>query len=269
MRENKLFVEGELDALLLFPILKSGWTVVPNKGAGKRSLPLIVNWVREDTKNPNHLFLRDRDFDFDPDMSAGPHKIDDIGYRWKRHEIENYMVDPSVVCKATGLDRKQYENALIDAGSRIYYYEAARWAVGIVRRGLPPFYVLETHPSNIDPDKYALPDNPDYEWCKTWAEQNAQDHKIKIGDSLISSKVIDAFEKKVTLFSSDDFMTIDNILLWFSGKDLLAGLRQWLQTKGLGEPGKFRTSLRDWMTSNPKEVLANLTEWRNFVELLP
>jgi hypothetical protein len=242
---------------------------VPNKGAGKRSLRLIVNWLRKDTGNPNHIFLRDRDFDFDPDMNAGPHKIDEIGYRWSRHEIENYMIDPSIVQEATQLDREQYEDALIDAGSKIYHFEAARWSVGIVRRGLPPFYVLETHPSNIDPDRFALPENPDYEWCKTWAEKNIQGHKEKTDGCLISAHVIDAFDEKVTRFSSEDFMTVDNILLWFSGKDLLAGMRQWLQENDQEAPGTFRTRLRDWMIKTPEKVLTILKEWRDFVELLP
>lgn len=58
------------------------------------------------------------------------------------------------------------------------------------------------------------------------------------------------------------------MLVWFSGKDLLSGLKPWLQQNRFENPGAFRARLRDWMTSHPAEVISLLPEWAELLRLL-
>ena len=59
-----------------------------------------------------------------------------------------------------------------------------------------------------------------------------------------------------------------NVLLWFSGKDMLAGLADWLIHKTVINPGTFRASLRDWMIGNPVRALELLPEWNGMIDVL-
>ncbi|MFH1117073.1 MAG: hypothetical protein V1792_24410 [Pseudomonadota bacterium] len=71
-------------------------------------------------------------------------------------------------------------------------------------------------------------------------------------------------------FSFDDAFVaeVSNVLLWFSGKDILAGIAEWLGTKGVDNPGAFRASLRDWIIANPERALELLPEWSSLTEIL-
>ena len=63
--------------------------------------------------------------------AAGP----PLGWRWCRHEIENYLVDPAVVSEAMGWSMHGGRGSSSSSlRKRVRYYEAARWTVGIVRR---------------------------------------------------------------------------------------------------------------------------------------
>ena len=58
------------------------------------------------------------------------------------------------------------------------------------------------------------------------------------------------------------------VLVWFSGKDLLAGLADWLVAKGVPNSGEFRASLRDWTIANPVRALELLPEWNGMTEVV-
>jgi len=59
---------------------------------------------------------------------------------------------------------------------------------------------------------------------------------------------------------------VASVLLWFSGKDMLAGMADWLKTKGMANPGVFRASLRDWIIANPARAVELLPEWSGMTE---
>jgi len=40
-------------------------------------------------------------------------------------------------------------------------------------------------------------------------------------------------------------------IVWFPGKDLLAGMADWLKHKGFANPGMFHASMRDWVIEHP------------------
>jgi hypothetical protein len=52
-----------------------------------------------------------------------------LGWRWERKEIENYLIDPTIVRRSmetSAADEDQYLQALEDARNRIAVYQAAR-----------------------------------------------------------------------------------------------------------------------------------------------
>ena len=57
-----------------------------------------------------------------------------MGWHWCRHEIENYLLEPALVAAACSprITEATYLEQLRGAALRIRYYEAARWAVGLV-----------------------------------------------------------------------------------------------------------------------------------------
>ncbi len=66
----------------------------------------------------------------------------------------------------------------------------------------------------------------------------------------------------------DDAFVADvaNVLLWFSGKDLFAGMADWLVTRRIANPGAFRAALRDWIIANPLRTLELLPEWKGMID---
>lgn len=64
-----------------------------------------------------------------------------LGWRWERTEIENYVIDPTVVAKALGSAAPQpanYVAALEAARDRLMFYQAARAALSDRRRRFSP-----------------------------------------------------------------------------------------------------------------------------------
>jgi hypothetical protein len=136
----KLFVEGRLEIEVLTPILQG--SPVPQQGGSKYTLRPRARTERRENKVVAG-YLRDRDFDFDPPTDLSKPTVDSmesgapLGWRWCRHEIENYLVDPGVVGEAMAWYVNDFEDALRQAAAKIRSYEAARWTIGKVRRVLP------------------------------------------------------------------------------------------------------------------------------------
>jgi hypothetical protein len=154
---------------------------------------------------------------------------------------------------------------LVDAGNRICHYQAGRWAVGIVRCNLPYPRELQTHPREIDPENYALPENLEREPIMEWALEHTETYRNQVNGCLATISVEQAFVERANFFQIGGFMAVENILVWFSGKDLLSALRDWLLEKGQGEPGYFLSKIRDWMIRNAATVKGLLPEWNQLV----
>jgi hypothetical protein len=104
--------------------------------------------ARREAIGQNTIFgLLDGDFvaDFSPPTnqpatwngSDGLH----LGWRWERNEIENYLVDPEVVCRALRADASfetSYRAAVQQSRDTIAVYQAARIALSINRRRFLP-----------------------------------------------------------------------------------------------------------------------------------
>ena len=265
----KLFVEGRLEAELLNPILQGDPLL--QQGGSKYSLrPRAMTDRRENRVQAG--YLRDRDFDFDPPGEVGQPTIDysyagrPVGWRWSRHEIENYLLEPSLVGEAMQWPIGAFESALRQSALAIRSYEAARWTVGIVRRALPPHYELHTRPDDLA--DIGLPATLDRESVRAWMDQNIARHRARIVAVMDPVAVEHSFDLMGARFAEAFGGDMTAILTWFSGKDLFAGLAVWLTTMGVANPGAFRAALRDWVIANPDRALDLLPEWRALVSAI-
>jgi len=269
---DHVLVEGKLDKIILAALLGGEPTVEP--GGSKRSLrPQAANLAKE--RHKRFGYIRDRDFDFDPaedqtspvSLQMGEGNV--WGWHWCRHEIENYLLEPQLVCEAVpAIHRDAYEQHLRDAAREIRFYEAARWAIGIGRRSLPPNYELETRPSEIVKREMALPEDYSFEASLDWAVTTSNTFLSKVSSALAESSIQDNFQTHCDRFNDIFLDDVDLTLLWFSGKDLLAAMSPWLVGQGFPDPGVFRKELRQWCRHNGDRVLDVVPEWRALVSLL-
>lgn len=265
----RLFVEGSLDVQVLSPILQGNPLL--QQGGSKNSLKPRAGTERRENRVAAG-YLRDRDFDYDPPSDLSRPTVDSLeagvpfGWRWCRHEVENYLLDPAVVCEATTWPRADVEEALHRAATKIRDYEAARWTIGIARRALPPHYELKTRPDGLP--EIGLPTALDVAAVSAWAQNAIENHRRAISIATEPSAV----EASLTTLSArfdDGFVTdVAKVLLGFSGKDLLAALSDWLITKGFANPGAFRALLRDWINGNAQRALVLLPEWDGMIQAM-
>ncbi len=193
----KLFVEGSLEIQVLAPILLGN--PVLQQGGSKNSLkPRAFSERHPDGDytvkvKVNAGYLRDRDFDSDPveDLTQptvdGSDKGIPYGWRWCRHEIENYLIDPAVVSEAMAWSAPEFEEALRNAAPKIRWYEGARWTIGIVRRALPPHYELKTRPGPLN--EIDLPQELDSAAVNAWALKSISDHRTPIATATEAATV--------------------------------------------------------------------------------
>ncbi len=101
-----------------------------------------------------------------------------------------------------------------------------------------------------------------------WAATNIENHRRRIAEATDLPVVEASIEGFSARFDDAFIADVPNVLLWFSGKDLLAGMTDWLATKAMAHPGEFRASLRDWIIVNPERALELLPEWEKMTQIL-
>jgi hypothetical protein len=258
-----LLVEGELDEQVLFAWKPPG--LLLERGGGKSSLRPMARDRRN--KVAKTYYLRDRDFDFDPpaELAMPTLEMGGLGWRWCRHEMESYLLEPRLVEQATGWGEPEYTSALQTAAQKIHYYTAARWAVGIARRTLPPFRELPTRPGSLS-NEIKLPPDCSETVCDGWAQEQARLFLDQVTPVLGSDAIAATLaEKKQRLRSLSQ---PQELLLWHAGKDLLAALAPAMPGRFKNHPTIFVRELRDWVRANPELALDLFPEWRAFVALL-
>jgi len=258
-----LLVEGKLDEQCLTPIFEGKVTV--ERGGSKYSLKPEAR-TRATLKKQPYFFLRDRDFDYEPPEDTSqpqPFIVNGktIGWHWCRHEIENYLLDPKIVQAAfSNIDWDNYQNQLQAAAYNIRFYEAARWSIGVARRSLPPHYELETRPSDLH--EIAIPVDCSDQSAYIWLRDTSNIFYSRVSDSLRKDVIATSYQVFKDKFNDDFCQDTNNILLWFSGKDLLAAMSTWCIENSFQSPGEFRAKLGKWCRDNPEEVVNLLPEWQ-------
>lgn len=267
----KLFVEGKLESESLTPILEG--SPVLQRGGSKNALKARALTEREEN-SVDAGYLRDRDFDYDPPEDLSRPTVDyerdgiTIGWRWCRHEIENYLIEPMLISSAMQWPVANIEDAIRQAAKNIRHYEAGRWTIGTVRRQLPPHYELNTRPDNLKNKDIGVPAVLDVSTIHDWISNSIGNHRDRIASAMNADSVRDTFDGYIARFDDDFLVDIPNILLWFSGKDILAGMENGLKKQGIDNAGKFREKLRNWVRENPQQALEWLPEWSSLTAIL-
>lgn len=271
MKVDRLLVEGNLDNQILGVLLAG--KPVTELGGSKYGLKAQAERLSIERKKVVR-FVRDRDFDcVPPDDCTSPEPIKDgggniWGWYWCRHSMENYLLEPSVVGAAIGVDRDEYEDELRRAAKSIRFYEAARWAVGVARRALPPIRNLETRPPALGKGDFVLASDLSQLGSKTWVIDHTAAYLLDVTGKLNGSAVEESFNEFCNRFDEAFCEDTSHLVTWFSGKDLFGALKDWISACGRGGPKAFRDTLRNWCRSNPVRVLDLIPEWKNFVEVL-
>ncbi|WP_257460329.1 hypothetical protein [Archangium lipolyticum] len=267
-----LFVEGDLDAEVLTALLVTPpLRVAVTKGGPKGSLPPKARDERK--KNVRACYLRDRDFDFDPPANLGHPTVDRIadssgnvlGWRWCRHELESYLLEPRLVSLATGWDEASYSAELMKAAKHLQSYTAARWAVGIARRSMPPTAELPTRPDTLQ-NEIKLPSDCGEAACFNWARDHIEAFRQKVEPALASMTIAASLAERSRRLAAQT--SIEDVLVWHSGKDLLAALEPAISRRPENNPVVFRRRLRDWVRNNPAAAVAIFPEWRALLDQL-
>ena len=255
----RLFVEGTLDVQVLYPILLGNPALQP--GGSKNVLRGRAETERRENKVAAG-YLRDRDFDSDPPVDPTKPTQErtfensgvPFGWRWCRHEIENYLIDPAIVSEAMTWPISEVEDALRYAAAHIRFYEAARWTVGSVRRSLPPNHALETRPDGLK--EFALPAGLDPASVNAWASKSIEDHRGPMVVATAPDAVQASLDSFAARFDAGFVADVRSVLLWFPGKDLLAGMAGWLPSRAVVSPGAFRSSLA--IGSSPIQIARSI-----------
>jgi hypothetical protein len=264
-------VAGGPDAVILAAIFApDGPEVVPaisktNLGAGVRALRRVGRM--------NVAAIRDRDFDFVPEHGDDPVVLtwdsEPVGWRWRRHELESYLVDPALVVPATieiagGSDVSGYEQILLTAARTVAPYQAARWALGDIRRRLPPR--LRGRPERFNKDFELLPDLS-VGACMSWAREEMDAHRTTIPETVALEALYQTFLDRFTAETFD----AHEALLWFSGKDLMAAVARQAQEASVAwwsSAGSLRNMVRDWIRDHAEEAVRRVPEWGRLKDLV-
>ena len=265
MPVNTLLVEGELDATVLRAVLPA--QILIEQGGSKGSLKPQAR-ERRRAKSVDVCYVRDRDFDYDPPATyAAP--VEDsrlsspggpvLGWRWCRHEMESYLLEPRLVEAATKWPESAYLQVLSDAARRIAEYTAARWAVGIARRSLPPFRELSSRPGDLT-NEIKLPTDCSSESCARWAREHVAAFLARIQPTLSP----EAVEKSLAEHKSKlgALTSAEDLLVWHAGKDLLAAMSPDLPRPYTGHPKVFLRDLQNWVRDSSPHALALFPEWQ-------
>ena len=185
-----------------------------------------------------------------------------FGWRWERKEIENYLVDPSVVDHALSqsdhkISSKEYQGMLETARDQLSIYQAARAALATSRvrfSDLPSSFGRKRGEA-----RHPFPDQLDEAACRNDLRQVVLSHR--------QAHVIDPGEVE-TAFSAllAEFQVGGSRHQWylhaFAGKDLLWGMDGNLRSVGFASAWSFRDKVLDGIEMSPNEIADWLPEWK-------
>ncbi|MEK8016350.1 MAG: hypothetical protein VSS75_005735 [Candidatus Parabeggiatoa sp.] len=296
-----VFVEGKIDKEILVSLVGRevtgvGERLIVQRRGSKNTLAMEAKTIAKEGDNDVY-FIRDRDFDFlPPDDLLQPKfikaevmtikflnnqkvKREVKGWHWCRHEIENYLLTPEIVKRASyrkksGYSFKitEYQDELTKAADKIRFYEAARWAIGKAKLCLPPKQELYARPIEILDKPIALPHDCSGDATEKWLINTTAAFYQKVSNSLTEETVKQEYWHYVNRFDKSFCIDLNKVLVWFSGKDILAALEPWCITKGYQNAAAFRETLAnhliEWLRRNPEEVCAILPEWNALIHCL-
>lgn len=236
----------------------------PKQGMGERIK------VRRESIGKDVVFgLLDGDFLEDWTMPMNrprPWKIKEnksevqLGWRWERKEVENYLIDPVIVRRALGSGsppEEQYKDALERARDEVAVYQAARTALSACRRRFTPL------PSAFGPkrgrERHKFPNALDEASCREGINQTVHEHMDT--QVVMTEDVMSCFNTYLPDFHIGAVRHQD-FLHAFAGKDLLWAMNERLQQWGLGGALAFREKILKGISQTSEDIADWLPEWK-------
>jgi hypothetical protein len=223
---NILYCEGSpqgLDIRIISQLAPKNCLV---KAIGGKTSNFMESILADRAINPNLAGLVDRDFDCDPPAVCQQslpyfHKNSQVGWSWERKEIENYLLDPTVVQQALGNKRftaADYQSALDRAIEKLRIYTAARTALTCY--SFKNFWGDSVQDFAAD---YRIPSDLSQATCTTKIEeivrQSSKERIVQPAD------VLAKFQQLLPEFRTGGDR-LNHPLIFFSGKDILYMMRQ-------------------------------------------
>lgn len=269
MSVNILYCEGgknSPDTRVLLNVLTGICTVRP--AGSKYGLDRHILFIKQENLLPSSIVvaLKDRDFDKDgsPPVNSPRNWLAKVnsqdiqaGWSWERKEIENYLIDPEVVSHALGSKAPpigDYRAALEESARTIADYTAARIALSISRQPLLP---LKNCWGNMG-GKHPFPDRLAEADCRNGITDIVRQYEQ--AQIVREDNVFEYFEHLLSMCRVGG-CRFQNFLTFFSGKDLLCGMRSALAGWGLGEPFVFRERIVKGIENSTESVSSWVPEW--------
>lgn len=272
MPVNVLYCEGNsgsIDILALRQLLPKDCIVKP---IGGKTSNFMESIIADRSINPNLAGLVDRDFDCGDFICMNKPGICvyeniQVGWKWERKEIENYLLDPEVVRRALGRKAppmEEYETALKDAAKAIAAYTAARTALSCY--GFKNFWGEQ-----VGTTSYYFPSRLGKNACEENIRNIVQKYK---SDRIVTPEdVLDKFEQLFPLFRPGG-SRFENFLTFFAGKDLLYRMTDKLREFGF-ESSNSQISPTDVFLERTikgmeraEEIWTWLPEWQELRNLI-
>lgn len=270
MSVTQIYCEGTsggLDARIIAEIAPRGCLVKPIGSKNRSAFKVVA----DRSISPMLGMLVDRDFDCAATaVVEKPVPIFEgtvpVGWSWERKEIENYLLDPTIVEKAwvsKGIfTLDDYRQALIQAAERLKFYTAARTALSCFS------YRNRWGTNRSEFKSYKFPRDISQQACRTKIEEIVNEDK---SDRIVTpANVIQKFEDLLPEFSTSGHRQA-HPLVYHSGKDFLLAMKPSLDSWMPSPQSSIQTFLERITKQLEREEnvwdwLPEWTELRNLLE---
>ncbi|MCC7490989.1 MAG: hypothetical protein IT204_01500 [Fimbriimonadaceae bacterium] len=275
MRVTQLLVEGRRDRALLAAVLRTTGVHVEHVVDGRTRLPQRV--IYQQSLGVAAKCLRDRDFDFAvPGAGLGPWTVSGfgpgpvlVGWFWRRFELENYLLDPTIQAAACGRlrwwDEAAYRTALTAACHERRYHVAARQTLVTLRTKLPPGYLLSDRPPEWEESWIDAP--PTAAEAQTAVDRAVARYAEAVASGTDRTLVGADWGRAAEAVDTVDWDDAEQALVHFPGKDLAQALGSWLRERG-ESPERLLDRASTWIQDHPAEALSLLRDWQLLVHTL-
>lgn len=267
MPVNLLLCEGadnSTDVRVLRKLLAGRCEVRPE--GSKYGMGIKVLAERNAKNNPRIAGMLDGDFqpEWDGPTDAPcpwEHRQRTIqfGWRWRRKEIENYLLDPKVVLKSLGLlapPEHKYAARLEKAAETLSSYQAARTALSNCRprfRGLPSKWGPEK-----GLDHHQFPNDLNKQACRRGIDVTVEDYRA--AHEVTVDGVLERFEQLLPE-CSDNGLRRRHFLWTYAGKDLFFALEDALREFGFPGSAAFRERVLLGIENTDQDIAGWIPEW--------
>jgi hypothetical protein len=241
--DNLLFCEGKLDVNLLIKVIDGLSHVTIEPMGGKFSISRFVEGYYRQTKQEQRKYVvfRDRDFDRTPCETAQLLPVSDTGRIFSSYRtcVENYLLEADLIYKYWDERYKEKErnpqskwvhkNApdvqriaqwIEESARELKPYQSVRWALGDL--GQMPELKKNIHNTWL---RDGLPENLSLESCRREAKQIVRDFSNATAKITIE-KLQENIDRYEAPFSTEEFWSEKQYLIWFSGKDMQKQLQK-------------------------------------------